>query len=408
MSWSDNGERVSIKWNGAFRLSADEKDIEWVEDGASLTISDGLVFSSRVEIRSRDGKLERTFTKNGFRRDYEPEGRLFLAAALDKMIRHSGAFAKVRVERFLKQGGTDAVLAEIDRLSDSSYVRRVYYTELLKQTQPTEAVLSRVLQRAATELKSNYDKATLFTQAADLPAITDAHRVAIARAAQSITSNYDKQRTLIAILDTRPVATLVAVAVLEAASGITSNHDRANVLLALVEKGGLTSDTSAAFMDQVRTMTSSYDKRRVLAAASAHAQVPSIAVESLKVAATMSGSYDLAESLITLIDRGGLNDLSADQFFASAAKLTSSHDLSRVLRRVMNQPQVSDRLVEGVLRTLPKVSSSHDRANVLVDMAGKARITGSARDLFLDATTGMGSYDENRALAALVRAEGRR
>ena len=47
-------------------------------------------------------------------------------------------FAKERVARFLKQGGPDAVLAQIDRLDDSSYVRRVYYTELLKQAELSE------------------------------------------------------------------------------------------------------------------------------------------------------------------------------------------------------------------------------------------------------------------------------
>jgi hypothetical protein len=408
MSWSDNGERVSIKWNGAFRLSADEKDIEWVEDGASLTISDGILLASRVEIRSRGGKLERTFSKNGFRKDYEPEGRLFLAAALDKLIRHSGAFAKVRVERFLKQGGPDAVLAEISRLDDSSYVRRIYYSELLKQATPSDTLLDRVLQRAAKELRSDYDKATLFGLAADQPVVTDAHRVAIARAAKSIASDYDQQRTLIALLNTRPVSEPVAAAVLDAATGISSSYDRSNVLIALAERGGLTATTSALFMDLVGSMSGSYDKRRVLTAASASSQAPEVSREAMKVVATMSGTHDQAESLINLVQRGGLNDLSADQFFASATRISSSYDLSRVLRKVINQPAMSERILNGVLSTLPKVSGSHDRSTVLIELAGKARITGSARDLFLDATSGLSAYDETRTLAALVRAEGRR
>ena len=91
-------------------------------------------------------------------------------------------FAKERVARFLKSGGPDAVLAEIDRLDDSSYVRRVYYTELLKQAPPTDALLGRVLQRVPNELTSDYDKSTLLTLAAQQPAMNDTHRVAIARA----------------------------------------------------------------------------------------------------------------------------------------------------------------------------------------------------------------------------------
>ena len=133
MSWSNNGEKFSVKWTGAFRLSEDEKGIEWVEDGATVTVTDGLILVSRVELRGKGGSVERNYWQNGTRRDYEPEGRLFLTAAIEKLIRHSGAFAKERVARFLKSGGADAVLAEIDRLADSSYVRRVYYTELLSR-----------------------------------------------------------------------------------------------------------------------------------------------------------------------------------------------------------------------------------------------------------------------------------
>ena len=58
------------------------------------------------------------------------------------------------------------MLAEIDRLADSSYVRRVYYSELLKQAPPSDALLGRVLQRVPNEIKSDYDKSTLLTLAA--------------------------------------------------------------------------------------------------------------------------------------------------------------------------------------------------------------------------------------------------
>ena len=105
MTWSNNGEKFSVKWTGAFRLSDDEKGIDWVEDGATVTITDGVVLTSRVELRGTGGSVERNYWRNGSRRDYEPEGRLFLAAAIDKLIRHSGAFAKERVARFLKSGG---------------------------------------------------------------------------------------------------------------------------------------------------------------------------------------------------------------------------------------------------------------------------------------------------------------
>jgi hypothetical protein len=409
MTWSNNGEKFSVKWTGPFRLSDDEKDIEWVEDGATVTVTDGVVFASRVELRGKGGSVERSYSRNGIRRDYEPEGRVFLAGAIDRLIRHSGAFARERVARFLKSGGADAVLAEIDRLADSSYVRRVYYSELLKQAPPSDALLARVLQRVPNELKSDYDKATLLSLAAQQPSMNDSHRVAIARAVKSITSDYDQRRTLTAILDTRPVAPAVAAAVLEATASIQSNYDRSQVLALVAGKGGLTAATAPAFMAQVRGMTSSYDQRRVLTAVSANASLgDAVGVEAVRAVGGISSSYDRSTTLISLIERGGLTDASAQAFFESASGITSSHDLSRVLRKVVERPSVSDRIVESVLRVTPKVSSGHDRANVLIDVAASGKLSAAARQLYIAASDGLGNHDENRALAALVRAEGRR
>jgi hypothetical protein len=409
LSWSNGSERVSIKWNGSFRLSQDERDVVWMSDGASLAISDGLILASKVELRGVDGRVERTFRRNGLRRDWEPEGRLFLAGALEKMIRQSGFFARDRVARFLKQGGPDTVLNEIDRLSDSSYVRRVYYSELVKQAELSEPLLTRILQRVPNEVTSNYDKSTLFTQIVKLPAATDAHRASVARAVKSISSNYDQRRALTAVMEHQPVAPTVAAAVLDATATVGSNYDRAEILIDVAQRGGLTAATSGAFMNLVRTMGSSYDQRRVLTAVTAQGNVPdTVAVDALKSAGAITGSHDKSETLMKLADRGGLTDASADAFFQSVSEISSSYDLSRVLRKVVDMPAVSAKLLDGVLRTAPRIGSGHDRANLLEAVASRHKVEGPARELYVSATRGMGSHDENRALAALVRSETRR
>lgn len=409
MSWHDGTEKITVKWNGAFRLSEDEKDIEWMEEGARVTISDGILFRSTIELRGVNGRIDRTFSKNGIRRDYEPEGRLFLVTAIDRMIKRSGLFAKERVAKYLKRGGPEAVLAEIDELGDSSYTHRIYYTELARQAELSESLLTRILQRVPAEMASDYDKATLFTQIAKLASVTEAHRVQVARAVRNISSDYDQRRTLTAIMEVQPLPAAVAAAVLDAAGSINSNYDRSLVLVEVAERGGLTPATTTAFMGLVRSMTSSYDQRRVLTAVSSQGSLPpDVASEAIKSAGAMSSSHDQSETLLKLIDRGGLTDASADSFFQSASRVSSSHDLSRVLRRVVDQPSMSDRLLEGVLRTAMRISSSHDRANLLEAMASRVRVQGPARQLYVDATQGMGSFDSNRALAALVRAEGQR
>jgi hypothetical protein len=409
VSWSDDRQRLAVQWTGNFRLSQDETDIEWVENGATVTISDGKDVVNRVELRGTANGITRRYWRGGASRDYEPEGRQVLAAAIDKLIRHSGLFAKERVAKYLKSGGPDAVLAQIDRLADSSYVRRVYYSELLRQATPTDALLTRVLQRVPNELTSDYDKSTLLTLAAGQPAITDTHRATIARAATTIGSDYEQRRALTAVLNTKPLSSALASAVLEATASIDSNYDRSTVLVTVIEHGGLTSATAPVFMEQVRTMSSSYDQRRVLVAMTAQDMMQNtVRLEALRAARAMTSAHDLSTTLIGLIERGGLTDATAQDFFESAGHISSAHELSRVLRKVLDQPSITERLMEGVLRTAPKVTSSHERANVLVDAAARGPLAPAARQLYVAASQGLGRNDEDRVLAALVRGEARR
>jgi hypothetical protein len=178
------------------------------------------------------------------------------------------------------------------------------------------------------------------------------------------------------------------------------------VLTEIAERGGLTASNAAAFMGLVRSMRSSYDQRRVLTAVSSHGG-QGVHAEAIKATGSMSSSYDQAETLITLINSGGLNEGSADAFFQSASQISSSYDLSRVLRRAVDHATMTDRIVEGVLKTAVHISSGHERANLLEVVANRTRVNGTARQLYVAAAKGLGSFDENRALAALVRSETR-
>jgi beta-lactamase regulating signal transducer with metallopeptidase domain len=408
MSWSDGSERLTVNWTGAFRLSDDEKDISWMEDGARLIIADGVLFKTQVELRGANGRIERTFSKNGMRRDYEPEGREFLAAVMNRLINNSGLFAKERVAKYLKQGGPDAVLAEIDKLGESSYTHRVYYTELARQANLDESLLTKILARVPKEISSDYDKATLFTAIVKQPAITTAHRVQIARAVQAIKSDYDQRRTLSAVIGAGSLSESVATAVMDAAATINSSHDRSLVLTEVVERGGVTLRNRGQFHELVRSMSSSYDQRRVLSTLGSQVGTArEVLTDAIASTAAMS-SHDQSETLIKLIDSGGLTDESAEAFFLSASKISSSHDLSRVLRKAADQPGLTNRLLEGVLRVAARINSSHDRANLLEAIAGRHNLSGTSRQNYIDAANGMGTHDSNRALAALVRAENRR
>jgi hypothetical protein len=140
MSYSTSAGRVQLQWTGAFRLTADEKDIAWIAPGASVMITNGRRWlSTGIEAKAlADGTIERHHFRTGFTKPFEPDGRMFLESSLQFLVRRAGLDASARVARLLADGGRDAVLAEIDLLESDS-VRRLYYREVIGQSNPTSA-----------------------------------------------------------------------------------------------------------------------------------------------------------------------------------------------------------------------------------------------------------------------------
>ena len=329
-TWNNDGERLTVRWTGQFRLADDERDIAWIEDGAKLTIADGWVFTDRVEMRGlANGTVERKFYRSGVERQFDADGRTFLANALQRMIR-SGMFATERVARFLKQGGVDAVLTEIERLNpESSYVNRIYYSALLKQADLSTPQLARVLERVGKSVTSDYEKATLLVQLLDESSITDEQRIIAIRAARNISSDHEQRRVLIAGLNKGRVTSEIALAALDAAETITSAHERGQVLLALARQGGVTPQTSARFMAAVTSMSSGYEQRQVLAAVAASPALhESVAVDAVKAAGTITSSHDRRQAVSAYVSR----DDASPKLAAAALDVRGDNEL--LLRKV--------------------------------------------------------------------------
>jgi beta-lactamase regulating signal transducer with metallopeptidase domain len=408
--WSNDKERLTVKWTGNFRLSDDERDIGWVDEGATLTIADGWVFTDRVEFRALPGgKIERKYYRSGFEREFDADGQLFLANTIQRMIR-AGMFAADRVARFLKQGGPDAVLTEVDRLDvSSSYVKRSYYSALLKQADLTVAHLTRMLERVNAGMTSDHEKATLLVQMLAEPKLSDEQRVLVARAAAKISSDHEQRKVLAAALSTGSPAPALVTAVLDALQTVDSGHERSTVLVDIAQKGLVTPQISARFMESVSTMSSSYEKRKVLAAVNAAPVLAAgVARESLKAAASIESSHDRAEILIQTVAKGGIGDDTAPSFFSALDSLGSSHEKYRVLSALLTRGRMSDAMLTSALRSIKGVSGNHERSQLLLQVLRAHQVSGAHRTLFLEAAdTITGSHEQNQVLAALVRAERR-
>jgi beta-lactamase regulating signal transducer with metallopeptidase domain len=436
-----HGETISIRWTGTFRLSNDDRDLEWIEPGKTVDVSDGAwMFSTGVVLAGQsDGSVKHTYRRRGFEQPYEPDGHQYLANALVNVVRSSTFAAPSRVARFLKQGGVGAVFAEITQL-EGDYTRRAYYSELLKQTTLPASDLVRLANQASATIGSDYELASLL-KAASAQATSDESRVALIDATKTIESDYEEREALMALMPERPTPP-VAAALLTAASRLGSDYERSTFLIAFVKRGALTIATKAAFFGLVTTthgsyessrvlqsvvnaqdmpadivadarkaslsVGSDYDRRQVLMASMAAANVSAgDAASVIDAAASLRSESERANVLVEVAKKGGVTPETAASFFNVASTINSSYEQHRVTAAVLvPAAKLDDAVLVPLLKAAATVKSSYDRAEILIAVARHQPLTPATRPLYVSAADGIHSdYDQTRVLAELVRSE---
>ena len=221
-----------IEARGEVKFNRDVTDIESISRGGSFTLEQHLGDDTkRLVVRPLDdGTLERSYSENGARREFDAAARSWLAEALVALDRQTAFAADQRVPALLERGGVDAVLKEITLVS-TDYARRRYYTKLLSMRQLDRAQVKRVVEQAGADMTSDYELAELLVALSKLDAFGDDSHTAFVAAAKKIGSDYERRRALNALLQRDRLAPATVQALLDAASTIQSDYELAELLI---------------------------------------------------------------------------------------------------------------------------------------------------------------------------------
>jgi beta-lactamase regulating signal transducer with metallopeptidase domain len=407
--WSNNGEKLEVSYSGTFEFTDDDTDIRQLSSGGYLKISDGKWLGRHsVEIRERNGQLERHYYVNASERPYEPEGRTWLNANLPKFIRNTGIGAPARVGRYLKSGGVPAVMAEIGRIG-STYVKGIYYRELFAQATLTPQEYRQIMSQASGEMRSSsYELAQLLIAIADRVPADDTSRAAYFTAAASISSDYELRRVYSAMLKRGPVNAQILAGILENSSTIESDYELAELLRQLVSQHTLDTRSRAAFFKAVATIDSDYEQRRVLSAVIGRQGPadPALIDGALQQANGLDSDYESASFLMDVLRQNGIESSRA-AFFRVVAGLGSGYERGRVLQAVVKQADTSAETLREVLRATSGMSG-YELSQVLQLVARNHALTGDLRDAYITAADRLSGYEQTQVLAALARNERRR
>jgi beta-lactamase regulating signal transducer with metallopeptidase domain len=409
ITWSNNGEKLSIGYEGTIEFTDDDSDVKSLSPGGWLKIKEGGLLSSRtVEFRAdASGRIERRYWEGISERPFEPEGRQWLARALPRFIRQTGLGAAGRVTRIFSQKGPDGVLAEIG-LIEGSWAKRIYFTELLKQDKLEPAVIARVLQ-SASQLESDFELASLLIASSDRLLVTDDTRKAFFDAARSIGSDFEMRRVFSSSLKRGPFSPDVLASLLDASSAIGSDFEAASLLIEVAKLQPLDGRTRPAFFTVLGTVGSDFEHRRVLAALLTRGdQGSETRAAILESAAQIDSDFEKASLLRGFLNPPGLDDGIRPSFFRVVETLGSPHERSRVLLAVLENGEASSETVLAVLRATEGMKANFEASRVLLAIAARYPLSGDARERYITVAERLGEFEQGRVLAALVKSERRK
>ncbi len=362
-----------------------------------------------MEFRAgRSGSIERRFWVGSNEKPFDPEGRRWVADSLPRFIRQTGIGAAARVARFLRTGGPSAVLAEIS-LIEGSWAKRIYFNELLKASTLDAPARARVLAQAGREIDSDFELATLLIERGDQLITDDSTRKAYLDAARSIDSDFEQRRVLSSALRVGVAANSALLAsLLDASQSIDSDFEEATLLIDVVKAAAIEGAARPAFFKALGTVQSDFEHRRVLSALGKRGNLSDDTVRAmLGSSLSIDSDFEQATLLIEITDESQIGGAVREAFFKAVANVGSAFERGRVLQAVVKRTDVSQETIVGVLHALTDMSGNFETSQVLQTIASHHRLSGEARDLYIDVAGRLGQFEQGQALTALVKADRR-
>jgi beta-lactamase regulating signal transducer with metallopeptidase domain len=404
--WSEGDCSYEIEARGEIKYNRDVTDVESISTGGSFTIEQHIGDNTRrLAIRPRsDSGLDRSYSVNGARREYDADAQAWFAEALVALDRQTAFAVDQRVPSILERSGVDGVLQEISLLG-SDYARRRYYTKLLSMRQLDRTQVRRVVEQAGSEMSSDYELAELLVALAKLDAFGDDSHTAFVAAVKKIDSDYEARRALNALLRREQLAPATVQALLDVSTTIGSDYELAELLIDVSKRYAINDQTRPMYIKAVGSIQSDYEHRRVLAAIVAGGGLTPAATRALlEDAGRIASDYELAEFLIQVAGKGGLDATTRDAYFAATAKIDSDYEHHRALTPLLKRDLLTKDIAKGILESATKIDSDYECASLLVEVANAITIDAELRPAFdRAADTIQGEYEYGRAMSAVRR-----
>jgi hypothetical protein len=301
--WSGDDCSIDLRATGEVKFTSDFTDIATIRDAGTLELTEVQGRTTRrLTLRSADGRLVRTWSVNGQDREWNEEGRRWLADILIELDRMSAVGVDYRFPSLMASGGARAVLDEVEKMT-GDYARSVYLRRLMDSGKLTAGEYQRVVAIASRDISSDYEMSRILRTVAEQTSLNnDAMRTSYLNAVERMSSDYERSRVLQTILSRSAVSPEVATAAVRTAGKFSSDYERSRVLLAAIDSKALSGNAVIPILETVTISKSDYEKARVLLAVAQNWTLGGDARKAyLRAADTIRSDYENKRVLAALV-----------------------------------------------------------------------------------------------------------
>ena len=273
----DNGEMsyevgrpgyfLRVKTSGKVEFTADDKDVAFVEEGASLRIREktGNTLHELV-VTTVDGDLKREYSRNRNSMDFDVEAKTWLARVIPEVLRNTAIDAERRVARLHAEGGMRAVLDEMKRIENGHAIGR--YAAVVTANHDLDASAMRELLALLGEIGSDFELRQALANIISNQKLDGQNQVQLLQAARSIGSDFEAAELVNLITPHLELTDETLKAWRTLVSDIGSDFEQRRALSAVFEHSVLPAPWKLASLDVARAgIGSDFELRSLLATA---------------------------------------------------------------------------------------------------------------------------------------------
>jgi beta-lactamase regulating signal transducer with metallopeptidase domain len=331
MHWEGRDCHVDIRIDGEFEHDVMFTAITSIAPGGVIQIEEHAGNRDRrLVIRPSDGGLEMAWQLDGRDAPFDAAAREWYGQMLQEIARTTGIGADQRAAAILDRDGPAGVLQEIDQLRSDRVRARYYRALLLSDRIETDARINAV-ERAAVDINSDRELASLLGELTDRVATSSELRTAVLQSTATIDSDREKVRVYTQMMESSTLSGEQKATVIASAGTVHSDRERNRLLSSVASQTLDSSELHASYIDAARTMSSDREKRQAL---SRILQAGSLNTEQLAAlfdaARTMQSDRELATLLLDALETQDMNGPARDAFIRAMDSIQSEREHGRV------------------------------------------------------------------------------